>query len=145
MMNLKTGLVGLMTAMVLFAMAAPSFAFDPPDKDRGARGDKTIIIGQDNRRPHGLYPRDQRQQRALDQMMRHDRTRSAVKSGEILSLSDIRGRVTKEYPGRIVNVELYERGRDMIYEVRVLTGEGDVLSVHMDARQGNVLSVRGKR
>lgn len=137
----------LVVAMMGGAMIAahPALAFDPPQDRAAGPVVGPVILAQDHRRPRGLYPEDQTRQRALDQMMGHDRTRSAVEAGEIRSLSEIRRAVKRQYAGRIVNVELHERGADMIYDVRVLTPEGNVISVNVDARSGTVMSVKGRR
>ncbi len=77
--------------------------------------------------------------------MRHDRARDAVRAGKIQSLSAIRQRVSRQFPGRIVGVELYEGRRSWIYDVRVLNKSGNVIAVQMDARTGAVMGVRGRR
>lgn len=138
MMWKRLGILGLVVAALLLGGAGPALALDPPSSSNDRTGAK----------PHGLYPRDERKQRALEQFMRHDRARSAVKAGEIRPLGEIRQRVSRQFPGRIVGVELYEQGggrKNWIYDVRVLTGQGNVLAVKMDARTGNVLSVKGRR
>ncbi len=104
---------------------------------------------QQNRANSSLYPNDDRNRKALDQLMRHDDARRAVQSGTIRSLTDIRGQVRRQFSGRIVGVELYENraggGPDWIYDVRVLNQRGEVMAVEMDARTGNVLGVKGHR
>jgi uncharacterized membrane protein YkoI len=77
-----------------------------------------------------------------------DRAREAVQQGEILPLSDIRRRVRDQFGGKIVAVDLAEGQEDdapWIYDIRVLSPEGRVLSVQMDASDGQVLEVRGQR
>lgn len=101
------------------------------------------------REPSVLYPNNDRERRALQQMMGHDRTQDAVRTGTIRSLSEIRGEVRKRYNGRIVGVELYENrmggGPPWVYDVRVLNPRGNVVAVEMDARTGRVIMVRGMR
>lgn len=101
------------------------------------------------RAPSNLYPRDEQDRRVLQQMMPHDRARRAVEQGQIRPLNEIRGQVKQQFNGRIVGVELYENPRGgrnaWLYDVRVLTKEGDVMAVEMDARTGRVMSVRGRR
>jgi hypothetical protein len=138
MMWKKLGILGIVAGALLLGASGPVLALDPPSSSKA----------RSNAKPQGLYPRDERKQRALEQFMRHDRARSAVKAGEIRPLGEIRQRVSRQFPGRIVGVELYEQGggrKSWIYDVRVLKQTGDVLSVKMDARTGNVLSVKGRR
>lgn len=103
----------------------------------------------EERGPSVLYPENEGDRRALQQLMRHDRARRAVEQGTIRPLEEIRDRVQSQFNGRIVGLELYEnpnRGvAGWVYDVRVLTREGNVMAVEMDARTGRVMSVRGKR
>lgn len=127
----------LVTAVLVTAVPA-AWAFDPPGPRWGA-------AEQAGKKPQGLYPRDERKKRALEQFMRHDRARDAVRAGEIRPLGEIRQRVNRQFPGRIVGVELYERRQTWIYDVRVLNKSGNVIAVEMDARTGTVRSVKGRR
>lgn len=132
------GMIGIVVAALLFGMPGPAFAIDPPGQEQNTGKAK----------PRGLYPREERNQRALEQLMRHDRARSAVRAGEIRPLGEIRQRVSRQFGGRIVGVDLIESGRrarNWIYDVRVLSRDGNVLAVQMDARTGRVLSVKGRR
>ena len=76
-----------------------------------------------------------------------DRARSAVEQGEIKSLDAILSSVRQQVPGRVVGVNL--RGgaggqRPYVYDVRVLSPQGNVQAVEVDARTAKILSVRGK-
>ncbi|MDA5195107.1 PepSY domain-containing protein [Govanella unica] len=113
------------------------------------RSDGSEVISGRERKPSALYPNDDRDRRALQQMMGHDRARAAVQTGTIRSLTEIRGQVRRQFDGRIVGVELYENrmggGPDWVYDLRVLNPHGNVVAVEMDARTGRVLAVRGMR
>ena len=95
---------------------------------------------EDNLR-HGLMPPP----------MGQDRAREAMQQGEILPLSNIRRRVRDQFGGKIVGVDLGQASVDgfspgpWIYDIRVLSPEGRVLSIEMDASDGRVLGVRGQR
>lgn len=144
-----------LTAAVLVA-ATPVYAFDPQGKKppqqqgqgQGMRQGQGQGMGA-GRAPSSLYPKDERNRRAIDQLMRHDQARQQVESGTIRPLGEIRGQVRRQFSGRIVGVELYENqnaGRARwIYDVRVLTPRGDVLAVEMNAHTGQVVSVKGQR
>jgi hypothetical protein len=61
--------------------------------------------------------------------------RRAVASGEAVRLGEIAGMVD----GDIVNAELCERGRRLVYELAVIRGGGRVVTVIVDAQTGTVL------
>lgn len=84
--------------------------------------------------------------RVPDQFFRHDQARDAVRSGNILSLSIIRKAVQSEYPGKIVDVRLLvpkREGINYLYDVRVLTETGKLLSVKIDAKNAQIIDVKG--
>jgi uncharacterized membrane protein YkoI len=75
-----------------------------------------------------------------------DRARSAVQEGQIKSLDVILSSVRQQVPGRVVGVNL--RGgngsqRPYVYDVRVLSPQGNIKAVEVDARTAQILSVRG--
>jgi len=84
--------------------------------------------------------------RIPDQFFRHDEVRDRVRSGEFVSLSIIRKEVQKSYPGRIVDVQLLvpkREGINFLYDVKVLTKSGKVLSVKVDAKSAKIVDVKG--
>lgn len=84
--------------------------------------------------------------RVPDQFFRHDQARDAVRSGNILSLSVIRKAVQSEHPGKIVDVRLLvpkREGINYLYDVRVLTDAGKLLSVKIDAKNAQIIDVKG--
>ena len=84
--------------------------------------------------------------RIPDQFFRHDQARDALRSGNIVSLSVIRKAVSSQYPGRIVDVRLLvpkREGINYLYDVRVLTESGKLLSVKVDAKSAKVIDVKG--
>lgn len=93
-----------------------------------------------------LISPSERKRRVPAQFFRHDRAREAVKSGKIVSLSVIRNKVRQNYPGKIVDVRLFEpkgkKGQHM-YDVRVLTKQGKVLVITVNAKNAKVVKVKG--
>ncbi|AYH42963.1 PepSY domain-containing protein [Azoarcus sp. DN11] len=72
----------------------------------------------------------------------HDRARAALERGEVLPLRTILDKVGRDYPGKVVEVELErERGR-WIYEIRLLRGGGALVRLDVDARDGTVIGVK---
>lgn len=67
--------------------------------------------------------------------------RDAVQKGELLPLPRIMELALARVPGDVVKTELEsERGR-LIYEIKILTPQGSVREVKLDARTGSILLV----
>ncbi|NMG43668.1 hypothetical protein GPA22_07975 [Aromatoleum toluvorans] len=74
----------------------------------------------------------------------HDRARAALERGEVLPLRTILDKVGRDYPGKVVEVELErERGR-WIYEIRLLRDGGALVRLDVDARDGTVIGVKSR-
>lgn len=96
--------------------------------------------------PEAARPTAPGRLRVPDQFFRHDQARDAVRAGNILSLSVIRKAVQKQYPGKIVDVRLLvpkRQGINYLYDVRVLTNRGKLLSVKVDAKNAKIIDVKG--
>ncbi len=79
----------------------------------------------------------------------HDRARRAYEAGEVVALRDILARVNSAYEGRVLEVELQPNRRpgaraQWVYGVRMLTPQGHVLRLELDARTTAILNVRGR-
>lgn len=97
-------------------------------------------------RPNSIIAPPQRKLRMPDQFFRHDDARERVRAGDIVSLSVIRRTVRKKYPGRIVDVRLLvpkRAGINYLYDVRVLTKAGKLLSIKVDAKNARIIDVKG--
>jgi uncharacterized membrane protein YkoI len=71
----------------------------------------------------------------------HDRARAALERGEVRPIGDILANAAAEVPGEVVEVELErERGR-WVYEIKVITPDGHVMEVLMDAATATVMQV----
>jgi len=67
--------------------------------------------------------------------------RDAVERGEILPLAEVLNRLAKVHPGRVVEVELeYSKGV-LVYEVELVTEDGRLIEVDMNAATGDILGV----
>jgi uncharacterized membrane protein YkoI len=58
----------------------------------------------------------------------------AAKNEKATSLTKLLNHLNKNYPGEILNVGLKKRGTDFIYAVKVLTAQGKVLNLKLDAK-----------
>jgi hypothetical protein len=74
--------------------------------------------------------------------------REAYKRGEIQSLSIIRRSVTTTYKGRIISTQFVEQPKARVryvYMFRVLGKDGEVVVIHVNAKNSNVITVKGPR
>ena len=76
----------------------------------------------------------------------HDRARDAVAAGEVRPLGTIMARLSRRYPGRLLDARLARRGGNgaWIYHIKILNRRGAVVALTVDGRSGRVLKVRGR-
>lgn len=77
-----------------------------------------------------------------------DRARDAYRKGEIMSLSEIRRNVHQNFEGEIIGTQFRAPSgpdKPYVYKFRVLSPEGNVTTIDVDARTSQVIKVRGKR
>lgn len=75
----------------------------------------------------------------------HERARAAVQAGQVLPLHTVLNRLQKAYPGQVLEVELEQEEGLWVYEIKLLQEGGQLLKLHVDARQGTVLDVRQRQ
>lgn len=78
----------------------------------------------------------------------HDRARRAYETGQVVGLGQILAHVGRTYRGRVLEIELDERiwsgHRSLwIYGVKVLTPQGHVVKLELNAKTMRILKVRG--
>lgn len=66
----------------------------------------------------------------------HDRARSAVERHEILPLKRVLATVRRTYGGRVIEVELERRHGRYVYELKLISADGHLLEVEVDAATG---------
>ena len=71
----------------------------------------------------------------------HERARALLEQGKIMSLSEIMKQTSTTIPGKILEVELEEKGGLIVYEVEFLGEKGVVMEMLIDARDGRIISV----
>ncbi len=69
----------------------------------------------------------------------HDRAKRLKETGDILPLEKIAEKAAKEYPGRILEVELEEENQLLIYELDILDEKGVLWKLKIDARSGELI------
>jgi uncharacterized membrane protein YkoI len=70
----------------------------------------------------------------------HIEAKQLLDSGEILPLENILKKVRLVHKGKILEVELETEHAKAIYEIELLTNDGNVLELKIDATTGKLLS-----
>ncbi len=73
-----------------------------------------------------------------------DRARRAVEQGLILPFRDILAKAQQAYPGQMLKAELDDEDGILVYELKILSGDGRVMEVVYDARTGALLKAKGR-
>lgn len=73
----------------------------------------------------------------------HNRARDAVRQQQIRPLGEVLAAVQSRYPGRVMDVQL-DSGR-WVYSVKLLSPDGRVQVISVDARTARILNVQGGR
>lgn len=71
--------------------------------------------------------------------------RDAVQRGEIRPLEEVTAQVQKRYPGRLLDAQLRQARGRWIYHLKMLTRNGRVLRVAVDARTAQILGIAGRK
>jgi uncharacterized membrane protein YkoI len=71
----------------------------------------------------------------------HDRARRAMEAGEILPLSQILKVAHAARPGRVIELELERDDGRWIYELELVTPQGRLYEMEIDAATGTVLEI----
>ena len=75
----------------------------------------------------------------------HERARQALERGEVLPLRTILDKVERDYPGKVVEVEFEREHGRWIYEIELIGAGGRLVKLEIDARDGSVLAVKGRK
>lgn len=73
--------------------------------------------------------------------LEHDLVREALRRGEVQPLTAILATAAQTVPGDVIEVELEEDDDVLVYEIKVLTAQGRVREVKIEASTGKVLEV----
>lgn len=71
----------------------------------------------------------------------HDRARRALEAGEILPLSDILTAAAAVRPGRVIEIELDREDGRWVYDLDLLTPEGQLYEIEINAQTGAVIDI----
>ncbi|RCW87067.1 PepSY domain-containing protein [Paracoccus lutimaris] len=67
--------------------------------------------------------------------------RDAVERGEILPLAEVLSRLQESHPGRVIEVELEYSSDILVYEVELVTDDGRLIEVDMNAATGEIVKM----
>jgi uncharacterized membrane protein YkoI len=67
--------------------------------------------------------------------------REALQRGEVLPLVKILAIAAEQVPGDVIEVELEDENKALLYEITILTSTGRVREVKIDARSGKVIKI----
>jgi uncharacterized membrane protein YkoI len=79
--------------------------------------------------------------RSDDGDMDYDDVLEGVRAGRLQSLASIKRKVLAAWPGEIVDLSIDENKGSVIYEIKILAANGNLIEVEIDARSGKVLEV----
>jgi len=71
----------------------------------------------------------------------HEFARRAVEQGLVAPLAEIAAKVSEELPGEIIEVELDREDGVYVYEFKILSEEGRLQEVEVDANTGEILDL----
>ncbi len=74
-----------------------------------------------------------------------DRTLDDYRQGRIKPFSEIRRKVGQRIKGRVIDAQLDRASSPWVYNVRVLTDDGNVVAVRLDAQTGRIMEVKGRK
>ena len=72
----------------------------------------------------------------------HELALQAVQSGQVLPLTTVLERLAAQHPGQVLEVELERDAQQWIYEIKLLTADGQLLKLKLDAGTAEVLRLK---
>ena len=75
----------------------------------------------------------------------HARARRAVQAGLAMPLPAILDKLKTQYPGQVMEVELEREDGRWVYEIKLLTPQGQLRKLEVDARDATVLRDKLRR
>lgn len=70
----------------------------------------------------------------------HDRAMHLLEEGKVISLQKVLDKAQIIVPGRILEVELESKNKQLVYEVEILNQQGEVMELLFDATTGQHLA-----
>jgi len=70
------------------------------------------------------------------------RAKEWLDAGDILPLESILQKAREKYQGKILEIELEQEDNQLVYEIELLTLNGNVIELLFDAKTGKLLSTK---
>lgn len=78
---------------------------------------------------------------AQDAVPDHERAQDAVAIGVVLPLAEVLTLLAQTHPGDVIEVELEDEDGIIVYEIEIVTPDGRLLEIEINATTGEVLTV----
>jgi uncharacterized membrane protein YkoI len=73
----------------------------------------------------------------------HDDAQEALRRAEVLPLAEVLALIEARFDARLIEVEFEREKGQYIYEFKLITADGRIIEVEVDAATGRVLKVEG--
>ncbi len=73
----------------------------------------------------------------------HDAAHEALLRAEVLPLAQVLAQVEAQFAARLIEVEFEQKAGQYIYDFELITVDGQIIEVEVDAATGQVLKVEG--
>ena len=70
----------------------------------------------------------------------HDFAKSALEQGRVLPLADIIAKVSRQVPGKVIEVELEDEDGSLVYDL-ILSPQGRLQEIEVNAATGKILKI----
>jgi uncharacterized membrane protein YkoI len=71
----------------------------------------------------------------------HEFAKRALEQGRALPLADIIAKVTPKVPGKVIEVDLEDEDGTLVYDLKVLSPQGRLQEIEVDAATGKILKI----
>ena len=71
----------------------------------------------------------------------HDFAKRALEQGRALPLADIIAKIGPQVPGKVIEVELDDDDGALVYDLQVLSPQGRLQEIEVDAATGKILKI----
>jgi uncharacterized membrane protein YkoI len=71
----------------------------------------------------------------------HDVAKRALEQGRVLPLADIIAKIGPQVPGKVIEVELDDDDGMLLYDLKVLSPQGRLQEIEVDAATGKILKI----
>ena len=68
--------------------------------------------------------------------------RDAVKRGKVIPLRDVLKLVRSKYPGRVIKVDVSEKGNSLIYSIKLIDEKNRRMQIRVNANQRKIIGAK---